>query len=334
MRCRAQSALEYVFLIAVTAAALIATLVYVNRGFQGNLRSQADQAGAGGAYSPGNTTVINSEEKKLQSKIVAGSKTTVTYGDSHWPGKEIADLKAQIKELKNELWDLRTQIYLLKLQIKYGGIFLKDPVLIELQAEINAVLKEVKALEAKIPQLEKHIEDLNDKIVLIKADIENIQIQLARDDLTPKEREQWEKKLAERQKDLDEAQQDLTDTQAALNQAKIDKAKDYEKIKKLQVKIQERIDYLLKNNPNMPVNPDMYASTKALESLEKQVSDKQDQLSKLQEKLEKLWKEWQKKPKIADKTFSVSSNEESGTVTQSKQASETLGALSNDRWQK
>jgi len=40
-----QSTLEYVFLIALVAAAIIAISVYVSRGFQGRLREQADQVG-------------------------------------------------------------------------------------------------------------------------------------------------------------------------------------------------------------------------------------------------------------------------------------------------
>ena len=42
---RAQSVLEYAFLIGVVAAALILGLIYFSRAFKGNLRSSADQMG-------------------------------------------------------------------------------------------------------------------------------------------------------------------------------------------------------------------------------------------------------------------------------------------------
>lgn len=45
-----QSTIEYVFLIALVAAAIIGISVYVSRGFQGRLREQADQVGE--QYSP------------------------------------------------------------------------------------------------------------------------------------------------------------------------------------------------------------------------------------------------------------------------------------------
>lgn len=49
---RGQSTLEYVCIIGVAAAALIASLVYIKRGFEGKIRTQADQLGD--QYSPTN----------------------------------------------------------------------------------------------------------------------------------------------------------------------------------------------------------------------------------------------------------------------------------------
>lgn len=64
---QAQATLEYVCLAAIVAAAIIAILVYASRGFQGNLRTQADQMGE--QYSP----------KNMNTKIVETS--TVAYVD-------------------------------------------------------------------------------------------------------------------------------------------------------------------------------------------------------------------------------------------------------------
>ena len=66
------------------AAAIIAMLVYVKRGFQGNLRGQAEQIGAG-YYDPKNITIISdkkspTETKRVQSTVISESETTTVYG--------------------------------------------------------------------------------------------------------------------------------------------------------------------------------------------------------------------------------------------------------------
>ena len=90
-----QTTLEYIVLIGAVAAALIAVIVYVSRGQQGNLRSQADQLGAG-QYAPGNTNIANSEKKTLTSTAKVGSTTIVTYGNLNEPNKPLED---KLKEI-------------------------------------------------------------------------------------------------------------------------------------------------------------------------------------------------------------------------------------------
>lgn len=48
---RAQTVLEYAYLIGIVALAIVALSVYIKRGFEGRLRVQADQLGE--QYSPG-----------------------------------------------------------------------------------------------------------------------------------------------------------------------------------------------------------------------------------------------------------------------------------------
>lgn len=76
---RGNTTLEYLCLIAFSAAAIIAMVVYMGRGFQGHVRSLSDQVGAG-QYAPGNTTAINVEQKHSESEVVSTSKTSYTYG--------------------------------------------------------------------------------------------------------------------------------------------------------------------------------------------------------------------------------------------------------------
>jgi len=56
MKNRAQTTLEYMILIAIIAAALVATQVYMKRSLQGRLKSGADEFSGGGLYSPGGAT--------------------------------------------------------------------------------------------------------------------------------------------------------------------------------------------------------------------------------------------------------------------------------------
>jgi len=77
---RGQTTLEYVYLIGVAAVALIAALVYVSRGFQGNVRLSSDQIGAG-QYDPQNMNVNNVEVKHSISKITSKGSSTTIYGN-------------------------------------------------------------------------------------------------------------------------------------------------------------------------------------------------------------------------------------------------------------
>jgi Flp pilus assembly pilin Flp len=76
---RAQSTLEYAFLIGIVAVAITAMLVYMKRGFQGNLRQLSEQVGAG-SYDPKNTTVNNTETKHTVATVTSSDASTVTYG--------------------------------------------------------------------------------------------------------------------------------------------------------------------------------------------------------------------------------------------------------------
>lgn len=108
---RGQSTLEYILLIGIAAAALIAILVYVSRGLQGNLRNKADQLGAG-QYAPGNTTISNSETKTLTSNNSSESSTTTVYGNMNEPNKaleakmEEIQAKTKKKEEFKKAWEL------------------------------------------------------------------------------------------------------------------------------------------------------------------------------------------------------------------------------------
>ena len=109
---RGQSTLDYIFLIGIAAAGLVAMLAYVGRGLQGNLRKNAEQLGAW-QYEPGNTTINNSEIKTATSTANSGSSTTISYGNMNEPNtkleEKLKDIKKQqdiIVELKKN-WELK-----------------------------------------------------------------------------------------------------------------------------------------------------------------------------------------------------------------------------------
>ncbi|MFA6358483.1 MAG: hypothetical protein WCY09_07500 [Candidatus Omnitrophota bacterium] len=70
---RGQTTLEYVYLVGVVAVAVIAMLVYISRGFQGRLRTNANQVGE--QYSPGNMTTNLTQT------------SVVSYNESMEPGE-------------------------------------------------------------------------------------------------------------------------------------------------------------------------------------------------------------------------------------------------------
>lgn len=104
---RGQSILEFAFLIGVVAAAVTTMLVYINRGFQGNIRSSVEQIGAG-QYEPGSIIVNNNESKRVTSNTVSNSITTTIYG-SGGNDPQQDNLDAQ-NSLRSELAALRREI--------------------------------------------------------------------------------------------------------------------------------------------------------------------------------------------------------------------------------
>lgn len=103
---RGQSTVEYVIWIGFAVASLILMGAYMMRGFQGNIRNQADQIG--GQYSPGNTRVDNT----LTQRIISTERTTYTDSEkkteSHTetlPGSTISrTVDETLQPLANESW--------------------------------------------------------------------------------------------------------------------------------------------------------------------------------------------------------------------------------------
>lgn len=99
-RKRAQTTLEYAILIGVIVAGLIATQVYLKRGFQGKLKESADSMGQ--QFSPGHTqsnyttksftnsteTVSNRQETKtdihLQETNRVGNEAVDKFANEQW----------------------------------------------------------------------------------------------------------------------------------------------------------------------------------------------------------------------------------------------------------
>lgn len=97
---KGQSTLEYVIMIAVIAAALVAMQAYIKRGVQGKLRSSTDEIGE--QYSPGYTTgSYTTTTGSTSTEVVApgGATTTgITRGSQNRTGSE------NVTPLDQEYW--------------------------------------------------------------------------------------------------------------------------------------------------------------------------------------------------------------------------------------
>lgn len=93
-------------LIGVTAAGIIAMIVYVSRGLQGNLRSQADQLSEG-QYAPGITNINNSESKTLVSTAGAESWTKVKHGNMNEPNLALEAKMDEIQGMVKLIYGLK-----------------------------------------------------------------------------------------------------------------------------------------------------------------------------------------------------------------------------------
>ncbi len=86
---RGQSTLEYIVVIGSLAAALIVMGVYMNRGFQGNVRGFADSVGE--QFSPESTAVHNTEQTVVSpgGDYTSQTRTTtsITYGSTITDGE-------------------------------------------------------------------------------------------------------------------------------------------------------------------------------------------------------------------------------------------------------
>lgn len=75
---RAQGTLEFVILICLIVAAMIAMQVYFRRGLQGRVRAQIDEISGGGAYAPTQTLGDKSVTKGIYEHSLS-----VSTGNSH-----------------------------------------------------------------------------------------------------------------------------------------------------------------------------------------------------------------------------------------------------------
>jgi len=100
---RAQSILEYAFLISLVAAAIIALLVYMKRGFQGNLRQLSEQTGAG-YYDPRNTSGITTETKHTTANITSSSSSSTSTNKEEGTSTVNRSTNESLGDLSGDTW--------------------------------------------------------------------------------------------------------------------------------------------------------------------------------------------------------------------------------------
>lgn len=101
---RAQSTLEYAFLIGIVACAVIAMLVYMKRGFQGNLRQLSEQVGAG-YYDPQNTSLTSIETKRTQATLTSSSAESTSTNIESGTETTTRDSTERIGNLSSDTWN-------------------------------------------------------------------------------------------------------------------------------------------------------------------------------------------------------------------------------------
>jgi len=84
---RGQLGLEYIFLVGIVAAAIIAIIVYIGRGKQGQVRSQADQLSES-QYAPGKTAIHSDTEHKAARSSNSSASATTTKNPEHPVGEK------------------------------------------------------------------------------------------------------------------------------------------------------------------------------------------------------------------------------------------------------
>lgn len=330
---KGQTTLEYAYIIGIAAAAIVTILVYISRGFQGNIRAKADQIGAG-QYEPGKTAINNTETKRLISTITSKSTTTTTYGNVQAGSKEMRQnqkdqefLRSELKALEKIRGELEFSLENM-LSAQDRGEIAESTALEDIRQNIEALNAELEALRgqyeaksAEVANNEIQQANLTEQINGLKAQrdalvcgLEDTECEDAKADLN--------NQITNLEADLDaleEAHVTLADQKADLEDQMNDKNAD----------IQAYMDSLgtTVSGPGTS-GPGAATSIASLEAtlieLNKTINDKSGALNTLVDAYKVLSKDWQPNP---DVTIITSSNTEGGILTTSKGTDEALGVL-------
>ena len=99
MKKRAQSTVEYMVLIGVIVAALVAMEVYFKRGMQARIRGYAEQLNQGAAYAPGATTSLGTITRNEEDRSNSYSQNIGNSTDK----MSISESSVKIEQVTNRL---------------------------------------------------------------------------------------------------------------------------------------------------------------------------------------------------------------------------------------
>ena len=323
MKRRSQTTLEFVFLIGVVSVAITAMLVYMKRGFQGNIRTTADQIGAG-HYEPGSIVVTNNEKRQISSKVVSKSTTTIKYGTGGSESQPMQDNRARqevLRARRTELEQARLTggsyanqgaIDTAKLinDTADGGIAIDSSITATLRAETLA------AIDDSIDDVDDAIDTLVEANRQMNSSISQLQNADYGCDGMP-----------------DSVRQQIADLQAQVraNQTQITNLRETRA--DLVEQRQNVVDGLNAGVDTTPITPvvtpiDTPVGTMTLAEIDAEIDDIDTELEGLAAVYEALSEDWNDRianPIIPDETKSTSSNNETGTSTVNKSTNETLG---------
>jgi len=320
---RGQTTLEYVFIIGIVAAAIIAASVYIKRGFQGSIRSASDDLSAS-QYSPGNTQTDNRIEKNFSSTITSTSTATTVYGNMQIQSPGMARNKEEQDRLLAEL--KRLEEYRSSIAISESAITSAA-----VSASGTGLNSDLRLQQAVAQSRQEGLAPFNEEIAKRERRLAELEEEYRNLDSQWRERGcntywwGWRRgchniyrQMQRNQKQQGDLRRELNVLRGIRPTAEAEAQSAAENASTQGVRTQ---------SGDLPEN--LLGLT--LAEIDQLISQTRKELDELRETYKKLAKTWEERTIRPDRTGVRSSNIEEGSVRSSTRIDESLGRYSNER---
>jgi len=325
---RGQGILEYVFMIGIAAAVIIAMGVYVKRGFQGSLRGAAEQIGAG-QYSTNNTTANKRVTKNVSSTSVSTSISTTVYGNGGAESQKMQDNRAEQEQLRVQLAALNAE------KLANRGTNSNPSINQAATAAGDAITKISDAGIANIitaAQRAQTLDSIDNSIGQVNGALTQLQAAYTKTENSRNTLRDADygcdgmpASVVQDIADLEEAMRDNLEHQGELRGALAD----------LAVARQNAVDAMDSGATNVPAITPVVTpvdTPRTLEQIQTEIDAINTRLGVLAADYANLSVDWVSRVIVPDQTTGNSSNIETGTQTTDSLTDESLGRLGNDTW--